>query len=64
MGNSAAFDNISTVLILTSILPVFKSKFSVPLDLLTTTPEILTTDSGRVFPIKEKIYYCSLLHIV
>ena len=49
MGNSFASESISTSLMLTSTLPVFKSKFSVPSDLLTTFPEIFTTDSGRVF---------------
>ena len=43
IGNSFASDKTSTASIETSIFPVFKSKFSVPLDLLSTLPLILVT---------------------
>ena len=57
MGNSFAEDKISKFSIEISILPVFKSKFSVPSDLLTTFPLILITDSGFIFSKIEKFYF-------
>ena len=49
MGNSLALDKISTESIDTSILPVFKSRFTLPIALFTTLPVIFKTDSGLDF---------------
>ena len=64
IGSSLASDKSSIDLIDTSILPVFKSKFSVPFALPITLPNIFKTDSGFAFSkIGKKIYYCFRLRI-